>query len=321
MFHMSKNALSEAANAEIQDRLTKTTPPMDILVAKRLLLEVKSIMDEFKIKFFLRQGTCLAAVRDNAFIPWDDDLDIGVLLDAQGFSEQAIPTLLAVFNTHGYYTETGYSDSLIVTTLSKDNIRVDLLFLRIVEGQVYHWPGIWFPSRLFTELKEIDFLDETFLVPNPPEEYLMIKYGPEWRTPKQHDYAKDVVDNIPIETKPRFTKRLKHFFQIFQTNTARIQILDTNGLPVHKAKVRLVGFGVFETNKTGYANLYLDRREYADSMPATGTQDTGIFCSLVITYNTHEEVLYEEILAPGFSYIYRQDPIHTKGRIFVLSQK
>ena len=318
---MHENTSSDIIDAEIQDRLTKTTPPMDIVVAERLLLEVKSIMDEFGARFFLRQGTCLGAVRDNAFIPWDDDLDIGILLDSQDFSDQSIPALLALFNANGYYTETGYSDSLIVTTLSKDNIRVDLLFLRIVEGQVYHWPGIWFPSRLFTELKEIDFLGETFLVPNPPEEYLQIKYGPEWQTPKRLDYAKDVVDNIPIETKPNFADRIKRFLQVSPVNTARIQILDVNGLPVHKATVRLVGFGVFETNKTGYANLYLERHKYAASMPATGTKDTGVFCSLVISYEAHEEVLYEEILAPQFSYVYKQDPIRTEGRIFVLTRE
>ena len=49
---MNENASADAINAEIQDRLTKTTPPMDIAVAKRLLLEVKSIMDEFGARFF-----------------------------------------------------------------------------------------------------------------------------------------------------------------------------------------------------------------------------------------------------------------------------
>jgi len=56
---MDETTLSDAINADIQDHLTKTTPPMDILVAKRLLIEVKSIMDAFEVKFFLRQGTCL----------------------------------------------------------------------------------------------------------------------------------------------------------------------------------------------------------------------------------------------------------------------
>jgi len=318
---MDETTLSDAINADIQDHLTKTTPPMDILVAKRLLIEVKGIMDAFEVKFFLRQGTCLGAVRNNAFIQWDDDLDIGVLLDSEDFTERSIPRLIDTFKQHGYYTETQNSDALIFSTLSKDNLRVDLLFLRIVEGQVYHWPGIWFPARLFTELKEIDFLEQKFFVPNPPEEYLQIKYGPEWQTPKQHGYAKDVVKNIPVETKPNFPERLRRFLRVFPAKTARIRILNINGLPVHKAKVRLVGLGVFETNKTGYTDLYLERRNYSPPMPAIGTKDTGVFDSLVISYETHEEVLYEEILTQKHSYVYRPDPMQAEGRIFVLFEE
>jgi lipopolysaccharide cholinephosphotransferase len=52
-----------------------------------LLLEVKEIMDRLGVQFFLRQGTCFGAVRENAFISWDDDIDIGVILEANGFTE------------------------------------------------------------------------------------------------------------------------------------------------------------------------------------------------------------------------------------------
>jgi len=313
---------SDRANAEAQNVLTRTTPAMNMVIAERLLLEAKEIMDGFGVKFFLRQGTCLGAVRDNAFIPWDDDLDLGVLLQSNGFTEESIEPVLAAFRERGYYApQAESSNSVIYSSVLKDNTRIDLLFHRIIDEQIYHWPGVWFPVKLFHHLKEITFLGKTFSVPNPPEEYLRIKYGPNWRTPKRLDYAKDVVDNVPMEAVPGFLKRTKRSLMTFLNpgNTANLKVFDTNGLPVHRANVRIVGFGNFKTDKQGLAKLYLRGDRYSSGEPTMGLSDTGAMYTLVISYGDHEEVLYEELLAPTKLYVYRPDPAQTEGRIFVLS--
>ena len=313
---------SGSTNAEIQDRLTRTTPPMDVAIAEKLLLEVKEIMDRLGVQFFLRQGTCLGAIRDNAFIPWDDDLDLGVILGVNGFAEQSIEPLLAAFRGSGYYVQSGSSDSLIYSTLLKDNMRVDLLFHRVIDKQIYHWPGIWLPITLFNQLKEINFIGETFLVPNPPEEYLRIKYGPDWQSPKQFGYAKDVVDNVPAEHIPGFLERtsraISGFF--YPGNVTRLRVLDNNRSPVHRANIRIVGLGNFKTNKQGYAKLFLKTKGYSSSMPPSLSDEVGDLYSIVISYDDRGEVLYEEVLAPNRSYLYKPDPVQTEGRIFVLDQ-
>ena len=319
IFIMKSN---DSTNADIQDKLTRTTPPMDVAIAEKLLLEIKEIMNSLGVQFFLRQGTCLGAIRDNAFIPWDDDLDLGVILGVNGFTDQSIEPLLAAFRESGYYVQSGSSDSLIYTTLLKDNMRVDVLFHRVIDEQIYHWPGIWLPVTLFNQLKEINFLGKTFLVPNPPEEYLRIKYGPNWQSPKRFDYAKDVVDNVPKEQLPRFLERtsrsISGFF--YPGNVTRLRVLDNNGAPVDRANIRIVGLGNFKTNKQGYAKLYLKTKGYSSSMPPSLSDEVGDLYSIVISYNDQEEVLYEEILAPNRSYLYNPDPVQTEGRIFVLDQ-
>jgi hypothetical protein len=314
---------SDRANAEVQNILTRTTPPMDMAVAERLLLEAKEIMDSFGVKFFLRQGTCLGAIRDNAFIPWDDDLDLGVILGSNGFTEELIEPVLETFRKSGYYVpQPERSNTVIYSSTLKANIRTDLLFHRIIDEQIYHWPGVWFPVKLFHHLKEITFLGKTFSVPNPPEEYLRIKYGPNWRTPKRLDYAKDVVDNVPMEPVPGFFAMAKRSLigSLHTEYVARLRVLDTNGLPVYRANIRIVGLGSFKTDKLGYAKLYLQQDRDSSIIPTIGLGDAGVVYSIVISYGDHEEVLYEEILAPNRSYLYKPDPTQTEGRIFVLDQ-
>ena len=299
----------EKANEETLDRLTRTIPAMDVAVAEKLLLEIKGILDSLGVVFSLRQGTCLGAVRDHAFIPWDDDLDIGIIIGLHGFTEKLIEPVARALRDNGYYVkvESG-SSSHINLALLKENQKIDLFIMRVVGGKVYHYPGIWVPARLFTHLKEIEFIGTRFLVPNPPEEYLEIKYGPDWVTPKQIGYEKDVVDNIQEEFVPGRLERIKRVLskQLFPGRTTRLRVLDSQGRPVHGAEVALVGVGRSRTNKHGCAMLYPPRDD---------------IYALTVGHGDHEEVLYEEQLAPGTTYIYQPDPSAPAGRIFVLSRQ
>ena len=300
---------SNSANDAVIDRLTRTIPPMDVAVGERLLREAKQIMDRLGVVFFLRQGTCLGAVRDHAFIPWDDDLDLGIVIGLHGFTEQSIGPIIAAFRDSGYYVGTEPSaDNYRYFALLKQNMRIDLIFYWIIDGEIYHYPGVWLPVRLFSQLKEIDFIGEKFLVPSPPEEYLRLKYGPDWVTPKRIGYEKDVLDNIQEGLVPRRHGALRRFLtrRLLPWRATRLRILDNEGQPVRGAEVAVVGLGRSRTDQQGYVKLYPPRDDcYA----------------LTVRYDSHEEVLYEEQLAPGGAYVYKPDSSSPAGRIFTLSRQ
>ena len=81
-------------------------------------------------------------------------------------------------------------------------------------------------------------------------------------------------------------------------------VLDENGEPVHDALVRVAGHGRVRTNEQGYAEFHLPEDQWY---------------SVVINHGSHEEVLHQEGLAQGTTYVYRPDPSTTSGRFLALA--
>ena len=132
--------------------------PLDPELAKIMLQEAKEILDPLGIKFFLRQGTCLGAIRDQAFIPWDDDLDLGCVIGLNGLTEGMIEPVFDAFRDRGYYVSVESNDRWIAAGMMKSSLRVDLTFFRIINDSIFHFPLIWIPANLFSNLKEIEFM-------------------------------------------------------------------------------------------------------------------------------------------------------------------
>ena len=300
--------LSHGADEAALARSYLNSPPIEQATAKEMLSEAKQILDQLGVVFFLRQGTCLGAIRDHDFIPWDDDLDLGSVLGLHGQTEESIDGVAAAFRDQGYFVQLQDTSHYINLAMVKSSVRIDWACFRIIEGGIFHYPGIRLPIRLFTELKEIDFIEEKFLVPNPPDEYLRIKYGPSWMTPKKAEWTTDVVQMIPVGSFPGRGGRLRHLFtkNILRWRAGRLRVLDADDNPVANADVMTVGLSRTKTNKQGYARLYL---------PADD------FYALLIKYGNHEELLYEEPMTPGGTYVYRPDPLSAAGRKGVLSQE
>ena len=71
--------------------------------------EIKRICDENNIKYFIIAGTLLGAIRHGGFIPWDDDMDIGMLReDYEKFIEIAKKDLKEDFFLQTTETDANY---------------------------------------------------------------------------------------------------------------------------------------------------------------------------------------------------------------------
>ena len=294
--------------AALMDRLEREIPPMNLEDAERLLTEAKAVFDRFGVVFFLRQGTCLGAVRDGALIPWDDDLDLGSIIGLHGFDEAVIEPVAAALREDGAYVQVDRQALYTSVKIFKYRIRIDWQCYRDVDGTIAHYPGVPFPVRLFEELTPVPFLGDEYLVPSPPDDYLTMKYGPDWRTPKRVGYEKDVLDAMPPGTVPGRPGRFRQYLitRLLPGKTARLRVLDAAGAPVAGAEVAIAGLSRTRTNRHGVARFYLPTAEnYAVTVVANGV----------------EEVLYEEALAPDHSYVYRPDPAQPAGRYFVLTEE
>ncbi|MDA1004058.1 MAG: LicD family protein [Chloroflexi bacterium] len=305
---MTDERAPDSENAALMREIEKAIPPMDIGDAGRLLREAKQIFDDHGVVFFLRQGTALGAIRDGALIPWDDDLDLGSIIGMHGFDEPQIAPVVEAFRAIDCYVEVHPEGLYTSVKIMKYRIRIDWQCYRVLKGTIAHYPGVPFPIRLFERFEDATIDGVTYRVPSPSDDYLQLKYGPGWRTPKQAGYEKDVLDAMPSGEIPGRAGRLQRFVlaHLVPGRATRLLVLDREGRAVPGARVRVAGLGGATTNRRGIARFYIP---------------TADDYALVIAWNGFEEVLYEEELTPGRTYVYSPDAEKTVGRYYALTEQ
>lgn len=79
------------------------------MVQLEIAKEIRRVCEENDIRYFLADGSFLGAVRHGGFIPWDDDLDIGMLRsDYEKFCRIAPEKLKPEYCLQTWYTEKNY---------------------------------------------------------------------------------------------------------------------------------------------------------------------------------------------------------------------
>lgn len=147
--------------------------------AAEMLAEAAGIMDSLGETWWLSSGTALGFVRENGFIPHDTDLDIEVV-ETPGL----IAKVQSAFEDAGW-TEVRYMS--FQRAMKKRGVIFDVYFFQRDGSDIVcdtEWGRMRQPAHLFTDPVPFDFKGETYPMPNPPEEYLRIRFGEDWRTPK-----------------------------------------------------------------------------------------------------------------------------------------
>ena len=279
------------AGAAAYAKTIKDPTPLDPAFAAERLKEVKRVFDELGVFFWLGSGTCLGAVREGRFIPWDDEMDTAGVIGMHGLTVETLDRVAQAFRERGFYCRVKHSNLYSMVNFIKDGVRVDWTCHHIVDGKAYEFPGVELPLSLFEHPREIEFIGETFRIPNPPEEYLRLKYGPEWRTPKGPGFEADVVMKIEDGTLLSQAQRLRP-----PRPNVSLRVLNREGEAVSGAEVTVAGIGRTRTDAQGQARFFVPDEAYY---------------AVVVAYPGHREILYEEMLTPGARYTYRPGPVVT----------
>jgi hypothetical protein len=139
------------------------------------------VLDLEHLGFWLSAGTVLGLYRDDGFIPHDTDIDFEVL----AFSGYDYETLISLFEGEGFLLQRKvlHDGEVMQLAFTKDFVLIDLYFY-------YSWTNDCFincndsgvfrlPKKFFDGVTRIN----GFRVPCPVDDYLVYRYGSEWRKP------------------------------------------------------------------------------------------------------------------------------------------
>lgn len=131
-------------------------------VADRVLEEFFQITRGLKLRAYLAFGLCLGFVRDKAYIPGDNDLDLVVLTKSGALT----PDVNEALEKHGFVRKVSYPMPSGNTHFIKDNILLDVYFR--ANGEYY---GV---------LGRVEYKGKVYAIPENTDKYLTECYG-DWR--------------------------------------------------------------------------------------------------------------------------------------------
>jgi hypothetical protein len=155
--------------------------------AVKNIAELHSIFKSHGVKGWIQDGTLLGYIRDNGFIPHDNDIDFGMRwLD---FSKELYNDMTK--NGFEFKTCHGRLNESLIVNFRKRNIPIDIYFYYNDGDRFYHCAA-YGKARKFRvdfsynefDVKEINYFGHKVYVPKDEIYFLKTKYGLDWRESK-----------------------------------------------------------------------------------------------------------------------------------------
>ena len=169
----------EEAYAEYAEKKLRLRTDEELNRQGQGLKEIRDILNDLGILYYVTHGTLLGAIRDGDFIKWD--WDVGISLK----TEDVLPKfsqLISQLRNNGFELKSYNSGKthLKINAL-KYGSRYELIgFFKL--GNMRYRRGFRYPGELFGEGTEIILRGETYRTVDKPEMYLEWMYG-DWKTP------------------------------------------------------------------------------------------------------------------------------------------
>ena len=164
--------------------------PLNLETCKENLLLFNESMNRFKIPFWLSEGTALGAVRDNSFIPWDDDVDVSFKYE---YRESFLKNVLPILKQKGFHFDFDNNNgNFIGLSRKKEKLDIDIVqengFCMATQTKNAGYTSdcnVLIPY--LNNMRQIQFLGTIFTVPG--DDYLEFLYSKNWKTPAKSKFT------------------------------------------------------------------------------------------------------------------------------------
>jgi lipopolysaccharide cholinephosphotransferase len=169
---------------------------IDREIALENMILLRDVLKGYGLVPFLHYGTLLGAMREHDFIPYDDDVDMGLYGKDKATFLKALPALEGQGFTIAYIRDDGYSktsnaedgsSNFRMYKLKRKDQELDV-FLAFEKATVFgkRWDidgRVTIPHKFLAALDSIEFHGHSFAAPHDPIGFLINLYGKTWNVP------------------------------------------------------------------------------------------------------------------------------------------